>query len=125
MALGRQMNDLVAGSRPASSPCLCAPRHLPGSISLSSLLGVPLPSPMGASHYLHDATHNSFSGDCLNLEEYKIIFPHIEETGTLRKKGVRMTKHGVFVEGRLYYAILYNRFEHPQIFVSISGPPIL
>ena len=50
------------------------------------------------------------------------MFPHIEETGTLRKKGVRMTKHGVFVEGQLYYAILYNRFGHPQISVSISGP---
>lgn len=50
------------------------------------------------------------------------MFPHIEETGTLRKKGVRMTKHGVVVEGRLYYAILYNRFGHPQTLVLISGP---
>ena len=50
------------------------------------------------------------------------MFPHIEETGTLRKKGVRMTKHGVFVEGWLYYAVLYNRFGHSQTLVSISGP---
>ena len=123
VALGRQMNDLVAGSRPASSPCLCALTLARQHFSLLfSARRSPSPLPWVRARCLHWHTHNSFSGDCLNLEEYKIMFPHIEETGTLRKKGVRMTKHGVFVEGQLYYAILYNRFGHPQISVSISGP---
>ena len=49
------------------------------------------------------------------------MFPHTEETGTLRKKGVRLTKLGTDVEGRLYFAFLYNRLEHPWILVSLGA----
>lgn len=49
------------------------------------------------------------------------MFPHAEETGTLRKKGVRLTKLGTDVEGRLYYVFLYNRLEYPRILVSLGA----
>lgn len=59
MALGRQMNDLVAESRPASSPCLCALTWSGRVPPSSSLISVPLTLSYGCMHTPYTDIHTT------------------------------------------------------------------
>ena len=59
VALGRQMNDLGAGSRPASSPCLCALTVVGQHPPSSSLISVPLTLSQGCMHAAYTDIHTT------------------------------------------------------------------